>query len=65
MSNFGDMIRKAREEMDISQRTLSFMTGVSNAEISRIESGVRKSPSLNTIAKLCDFLKGIDVEDGF
>ena len=44
MSKFGDMIRKAREEM---------------------ESGVRKSPSLNTIAKLCEFLKGIDVEDGF
>lgn len=61
MSKFGDLVRTKRESMDISQRTLSFMTGVSNAEISRIESGVRKNPSLDTIVKLCSFFEGWSV----
>lgn len=63
MSKFGDMVRKAREDMDISQRTLSFMTGISNAEISRIESGKRRNPSIDTITKITGFLKGIKTSD--
>ena len=63
MSKFGDMVRKAREDMDISQRTLSFMTGISNAEISRIESGKRRNPSVETITRLSGYLNGIEISD--
>lgn len=62
MSKFGDMVRNGREKLGISQRILSFRTGVSNAEISRIESGVRKGPSLDTITKLCRFFEDMNVD---
>lgn len=61
-SKFGNMVREAREKLDISQRALSFMTEISDAEISRIESGVRKGPSLVTITKLCNFFEDRDVD---
>lgn len=62
MSKFGDMVRNGREKLGISQRILSFRTGVSNAEISRIEGGVRKNPSLDTITKLCRFFEDMNVD---
>ena len=62
MSKFGDMVRNGREKLCISQRLLSFRTGVSNAEISRIEGGVRKNPSLDTITKLCRFFEDMNVD---
>lgn len=49
-----DYLREKRKEKDWSQRDLANASGISNAEISRIESGKRKTPStdvLKAIAK--------------
>ena len=52
--SLSEFIRAKRLEKDLSQRDLATAAGLSNAEISRIESGKRKSPSpaiLKVIAK--------------
>ena len=52
--SLSDYIRQMRKEKDWSQRDLASASGISNAEISRIESGKRKEPSpsvLKAIAK--------------
>jgi len=52
--SLSEFIRTKRLEKDLSQRDLATAAGLSNAEISRIESGKRKSPSpaiLKVIAK--------------
>ena len=41
----GEYIRNIRREKEMSQRDLAAATNLSNAEISRIESGTRKTPS--------------------
>lgn len=64
MSKFGEMVKKKREEMEISQRTLSFMTGITNKEIARIEIGYATNLNLTSISNLCNFL-GLDLEDSF
>lgn len=43
--NFGQYIKKLRSDNGLSQRDLSAASGISNAEISRIETGERKNPS--------------------
>jgi HTH-type transcriptional regulator, competence development regulator len=43
--NFGQYIKKLRSDNGLSQRDLSAVSGISNAEISRIETGERKNPS--------------------
>jgi HTH-type transcriptional regulator, competence development regulator len=43
--NFGEYIKNLRNENNLSQRDLSLKSGVSNAEISRIETGERQKPS--------------------
>lgn len=40
-----ELIKSKRVELDISQRQLASISGLSNSEISRIEAGQRKSPS--------------------
>ena len=42
---FGEYIRKLRKDCKLSQRDLAEKSGISNAEISRIESGERKNPA--------------------
>lgn len=52
--SLGNYIREKRKEKDWSQRDLSAASGISNAEISRLEAGKRKEPSptvLKAIAK--------------
>ena len=52
--SLGNYIREKRKEKDWSQRDLSAASGISNAEISRLEDGKRKEPSptvLKAIAK--------------
>ena len=54
MTNIGEYIKNCRKEKDMSQRELATITNISNAEISRIESGARLSPApeaLKSIAK--------------
>lgn len=60
--DFGEYVKKLRTEMHLSQRDLSEKSGVSNAEISRIESGERKKTSPTVIKAIAPFL-GISYED--
>ena len=53
-----EKIKYLRKEKGLSQGSLSRITGVSVAEICRIESGERKNPSINLLNKL---LSGLDV----
>jgi len=43
--SFGSYLKNLREKNGLSQRDLAEKSGVSNAEISRIETGGRKKPS--------------------
>lgn len=49
MKELKDLIKFYREKLDLSQRELGEKCGVSNAEISRIESGERRNPSPETL----------------
>ena len=55
-------LSELREYYDMSQRELARVAGISNAEISRIESGQRKSPGINTVLKFCKVFN-INIED--
>lgn len=62
VKNFTDMdlcekIKYLRKEKDLSQGALSRISGVSVAEICRIESGERKNPSINLLNKLLESLE--------
>ena len=48
---FGDVVRKYRARMDISQEELAGRAGVDRTFISRIERGMRQ-PTITTILKL-------------
>ena len=48
----GEYLKNLRSELKLSQRALSEKSGVSNAEISRIESGERKRPSEDVLRAL-------------
>lgn len=51
-----EKIKYLRKEKDLSQGALSRISGVSVAEICRIESGERKNPSINLLNKLLEAL---------
>jgi HTH-type transcriptional regulator, competence development regulator len=55
--NFGEYIRNLRNEKKLSQRELAEKAGISNAEISRLESGDRKKPSPITLKAIAPFLE--------
>ena len=59
---FGDYMRNLRSEQGLSQRDLADRSGVSNAEISRLESGGRKNPSPKVLQALAPYL-GIAYEE--
>ena len=54
-----EKIKILREEKGMTQGILSRRSGVSVAEICRIEKGERQNPSINLLNKL---LKGLDVD---
>lgn len=60
-TNFGDFIKMKRKERNLGVNQLAAFSGVSAAQISRIESGKRFSPRPETIQKLSDALK-VDYE---
>lgn len=62
MNGIGSFIKDLRLKKDFSQRQLSLYSGISNTEISRIESGQRKNPSPDTLKKLAPCL-GISYEE--
>ena len=59
---FGDYIKNLRNEKALSQRELAEKAGLSNSEISRLESGERKKPSPVTLRAIAPIL-GVTYED--
>lgn len=55
--DLGIYIKEKRASLKMSQRDLASVSGVSNAEISRIESGIRKSPSTSVLKSIADALR--------
>ena len=49
--NIGEAIAKARENKGLSQRQLAILVGISNAELSKIESGEREIPNPKILKK--------------
>lgn len=60
--SLGDYIKDLRNDKGLSQRDLAEKAGVSNGEISRIESGERKNPSPNVLMALATILGVSDEE---
>ena len=54
--SFGSYIKGLREQNNLSQRDLAEKSGVSNAEISRLETGERKKPSPMVLKALSTYL---------
>ena len=50
--NIGEEIAKAREKASLSQRQLAKLIGISNAELSKIESGEREIPNPRILRKM-------------
>ncbi len=51
-TTFGEHLRSLREQKGMSLNQLAIKSGVSNAQISRIENGLRDLPRPETIKKL-------------
>ena len=60
--SLSDYIRKMRKRKGWSQRDLATASGISNAEISRIEAGKRKEPSSSVLKAIANALN-IPVEE--
>ena len=60
--NIGEEIAKARESKGLSQRQLANAIGISNAEISKIESGEREIPNPKIFRKLSKVI-GLNYND--
>lgn len=54
--NLGDYLKEKRKEKGLSQRKLAELSGVSNTEISRLESGDRQNPSPKTLKAISPYL---------
>ena len=50
--SLGDYMREKRRERNWSQRDLAAASGISNAEVSRLEAGKRKEPSIVVLEKI-------------
>lgn len=60
--DFGEHIKNLRKEKELSQKQLSQLSGISTAEISRIETGDRQKPSPDVLKVIAPFL-GVKYED--
>jgi transcriptional regulator with XRE-family HTH domain len=58
---FSEKIKELREAKGITQGELSRLSGVSVAEICRIEKGERQNPSINLLNKLLSALE-VDID---
>jgi transcriptional regulator with XRE-family HTH domain len=56
-TEFGVYLKKSRESKGVSVNQLAIESGISNAQISRIENGLRGIPKPETIRKLADALQ--------
>ncbi|MEV2909756.1 helix-turn-helix transcriptional regulator [Paenibacillus larvae] len=55
--DFGKYLKRQREEKGLTINQLASISGISNAQISRIETGLRNTPKPETIKKLSDALE--------
>lgn len=60
--SFGKYLKQLRTEKPISQRELAYKAGISNAEISRIETGGRQKPSPDVLRAIAPIL-GVPYEE--
>lgn len=60
--SLGAALRDARREAGLSTRDLERATGISNAQISKVEGGVRPNPSFRTVVRLARGI-GISLDD--
>lgn len=60
--DFGTYLKSIRENKKMSINQLAIKSGISNAQISRIENGLRGVPKADTIQKLADALETSFVE---
>lgn len=60
-SKIAENIKKYRNKMEVSQDRLSKLADVTYNTIIKIESGVNKNPTIDTLAKIAKALKvGVD-----
>lgn len=59
---FGDYLKDLRKQKSISQRELAEKSGISNAEISRIETGGRQKPAPDALKAIAPVL-GVQYEE--
>lgn len=57
MQRLGDVIKKARENKQMSLRDVEELTDISNAYLSQLEGNKIKKPSPNVLSKLSDLYK--------
>lgn len=48
----GEQIRQRRKSLGITQEKLSIMTGIKRQHLTRLENGITKNPSIDTLSKL-------------
>ena len=53
---FGEKIRNAREDMDLSQRDMAKLIPMNQSNYSKIERGVQE-PSMEQLRRICQILK--------
>ncbi len=56
MINLGERLRSIRKDRGISSYQLEFLSGITQATISRIENN-KHSPSIDTLLKICNALE--------
>lgn len=61
MQTLGELIKKQREKLGISQRELSRQTGVDNNTIAKLEKGMRKKPNTLALKKIA-YILNIDLK---
>ena len=54
--NIGKLIAESREKKGLSQRQLAKIAKISNAELSKIESGEREIPNPKTLRKISNII---------
>lgn len=54
--NYGEKIRNAREDMDLSQRDMATLIPMNQSNYSKIERGVQE-PSMEQLRRICQILK--------
>lgn len=56
ITEFKDILKKARKEKGITQKQLASLSGLSFSMVSKLESGEQSNPSFDTIQKLASAL---------